>query len=195
LQTTPFQKCRLGIINGAWQEREGKKYQSQFAEPFSNCPSAISAASSARSSAGNISDVFARYEKACGDSACYMARSWNMKVSAIRLDLYAIYYLNKPAAFRPFIKGGPAVGLSPSYTAVATKDEYYAGASHVTTTDPFAEPGFKKIQFGFTLGAGLRHQRFGLEYQYESTRGHVHTMAVRSSLAVNSVFLSYRLLK
>jgi hypothetical protein len=115
--------------------------------------------------------------------------------ATIRLDLNANYYLNKPAAFRPFFKGGLAVGLTPSYTAVAAMDEYYAGASHVTTTDPFAEPGFKKIQFGFTLGAGLHYQRFGLEYKYESTSGYVHTMAVRSSLAVNSVFLSYRLLK
>lgn len=129
-----------------------------------------------------------------GSNTFYTTKGLEYQVSTIRMDLAVQYYLTKPSLVRPYIKAGIAFGFSPSYSATPIEYEFYSDALHpVTKKDPFKEQGFKSMQFGVNLGAGVDISRFSIQYKFGSYTGYVNTQGTGSSLTVHSVFVSYRI--
>jgi opacity protein-like surface antigen len=122
----------------------------------------------------------------------YTRETLTLQPALIKTAFMARYYL-ADGAFRPFLQAGFAGGLTISHEESVVLDDYYAGQSHISVTNPYNGISYKKTHMGFTGGGGVAYKRISADYRYEHITGSVNIINMRSSVTSHSVLIGFRI--
>ena len=127
-------------------------------------------------------------------SDLYTKKTLNIHPGLVKTALMAKYYLTD-GALRPFLQAGFAGCLTISHEESVVLDDYYNGQSHISTANPYDGITYKKMQLGFTGGAGVEYKRLSADYRYGRVTGTVNVSLIRSNVTTHSLLFGFRITK